>query len=165
MGDAIKGKIHLEDMRLNFDQLTIVKNAQGKMNIDTLKPQKQDQQSKGGTPETKKGGTGQKIPDIQIDHLSLKVGKVVYKDYSQGGAPAVQEYNVNISEEFKDITDVQGLVGAIVFKTVSRTALSSLVDVNLDMLQGAVAIPKSAVESLKDAAGSITEKIKLPFGQ
>ncbi|OGX33741.1 MAG: hypothetical protein A3C36_00555 [Omnitrophica WOR_2 bacterium RIFCSPHIGHO2_02_FULL_52_10] len=165
LGDTIRGNIHLEDMRLNFDQLTIIKNAQGKMNIDTLKPQKQEQQSKGESQGTKKGEAGQKIPDIQIDHLSLKVGKVVYKDYSQGGEPAVQEYNVNISEEFKDIKDVQGLVGAIVSRTVSKTALSSLVDINVDMLQDATAIPISAVEMLKGAADSITETIKLPFGQ
>ena len=165
LSDMLRGKIHLEDIRLNFDQLTIIKNAQGKMNIDTLKPKTQDQPSEGKTQATKKEGTAQKIPDIQIDHLSLKVGKVVYKDYSRGGAPAVQEYNVNLSEEFKDIKNVQDLAAAVVFKTISKTALSSLVDLNVDVLKDVTAIPKTAVESLKEAAESITEKIKLPFGQ
>jgi len=164
LGDALKGTVHLENMRLNFDQFTVVKNAQGKLNIDAFKKMSAGKKAEGESKPSEDQGKAKEIPDIRIDHLSLKVGKVVYKDYSQGGEPVVKEFNVNISEEFKDITDVQSLVMMIVSRAMSKAALTSLVDFNIEGIEGFTTIPQGALEGLKDAAGSITDKIKLPFG-
>jgi len=72
LGDMLKGKLHFEEMRLNFDQLVIIKNADGKMNLEALKPKAKDGSKKPAKEKTsikaKKG-----MPKIQIDHLVLKV--------------------------------------------------------------------------------------------
>ena len=166
LGDILRGNIHLEDIRMDFDQFTIVKNAQGQTNIEALKqPAKKDEKPKGSPVQSKGEDKASKAPDVQIDHISLKVGKVVYKNYSQGGNPVVKEFNVNISEEFSDIKNVQGLMAAIVNKTLAKTALNSLADLNIDAFEGNSSVPQEAVEKLKGAVGVITDKIKLPFGQ
>lgn len=158
LGAIVKGKVHLEDIRLDFDRLVIVKNKQGKVNLESLK-------SKAGKGQPsqdaqKKGDAGsKKAPQIQIDHLALKVGKVIYKDYSQGGEPVIKEFAVNISQEINDVTNIQSLLGTIAGKALAKTALTSLVDLDIDALK----VPEEATGLLKGTAETLKEKIKLPF--
>jgi len=166
LGDIVKGNIHIEDIRLNFDEFVIIKNAQGRTNLEALKPDKKEGASKKDSkkPQVKADKKkGKKALKIQIDHVVLKVGKVVYKDYSKGGDPIIKEYNVNISEEFNDITNIRSLLGIIAMKAMAKTALGDLTGFNVDILKDAIAVPEQAVESLKGVAESI-KNIKLPFG-
>ncbi|HQP10250.1 MAG TPA: AsmA family protein [Candidatus Omnitrophota bacterium] len=155
----MKGQVHLEDVRLNFDQLVIVKNQQGQMNLDALKPKAGADQTT-SKKEDQAGTKEQKAPSVRIDRLSLKVGKVIYKDYSQGGAPAIKEYNINLSEEIRDVTDPKSLLSLIVSKALMQTALGSLADFNIDVEKAS----SQAVDALKGELGTFTDKIKLPFG-
>jgi len=180
LGALIKGKIHLEDIRLDFDQFVIVKNKEGQTNIETLKPKETEALKKeaGEKSEEKKE---KKAPDIQIDHLLVKVGKVVYKDYSQGGEPSVKEFKVNISEEMSDVNsdNMNWLIMLVAQKAIMKTALGSLVDFNVDVVKDVIAVPtqavgvlkgtaettiKGAAETLKGTAETLKGKIKLPFG-
>jgi uncharacterized protein involved in outer membrane biogenesis len=158
LGAIIKGKIHLEDVRLNFDEFVIVKNKEGKTNLEALKPKaKEGQTSKG--PAKKDDSGAKKSPQIQIDHLSIKIGKVVYKDYSQGGDPVIKEYVVNISEEINDVTDPNSLMGFIASKALAKTALASLGDFDISNIK----VPEEASGLLKNTAETLKEKMKLPF--
>ncbi|VAX36961.1 hypothetical protein MNBD_UNCLBAC01-1851 [hydrothermal vent metagenome] len=156
LGNIIKGKIHLEEIRLNFDKLVVIKNANGELNLNVLKPKKKESDDQKSQPdseekkETKKKG---KAPDIQIDHLLLKVGKVVYKDYSKGGEPSVKEFEVNLYEKFDNITNPEMLMTLIVQKVLAKTALSNLL--NFDM--------QGSIDSVKEKMDSFKGKIKLPF--
>lgn len=163
LGDMLKGKVHLEDVRLNFDQFTIVKNAEGRMNVEALKPKAKDG-SKESTKENSDKETKKKAPKIQIDHLVLKVGKVTYKDYSGGGEPSVKEFNVNISEEFSNITNMRKLLGLVASKAIAKTALNIPLDFTADILKDVSGVPKQVVDTLKSTAGLLKDKIKLPFG-
>jgi len=159
LGAILTGKIHIEDIRLDFDQFVVIKNKEGKLNVEALKPKKgagkQIQKE-----EKKKGKTAKgKAPKIQIDHLSLKVGKVVYKDY-QAGDPSVKEYNVNISEEMNDVTDIQALIGQIAGRAAAKAGLASLTGLDVNAMKEAV-----DVDALKGTAESLKKSIKLPFGQ
>jgi len=177
LGAMIKGKIHLEDIRLDFDQFVIVKNKEGQTNIETLKPKEEASKKRGEEKSKEK----KKAPDIQIDHLLVKVGKVVYKDYSQEGEPSVKEFKVNISEEMRDVNsdNMNWLIMLVAQKAIMKTALGSLVDFNVDVVKDAIAVPKEAVGALKDTAETtlkstaetlkgtaetLKKKIKLPFG-
>ncbi|MFH1790840.1 MAG: hypothetical protein ABH885_02515, partial [Candidatus Omnitrophota bacterium] len=54
-----------------------------------------------------------------IDRLRLKIGKVSYKDYSaRQGTPRVMEYNINLDEEYTNITNPYTLVSLIVVKAL-----------------------------------------------
>jgi len=163
LGDMLKGKVHLEDMRLNFDRLVIIKNVDGKMNLEVLKPKAKEESKKSAKD---KGGDGTKkgMPQIQIDHLMLKIGKVVYKDYSGGGEPSVREFNVNISQELTDVTDIRKLLGLVASKAIAKAALNIPFDFTSDILKETIGAPKQVVDTLKNTVDSLKDVIKLPFG-
>jgi uncharacterized protein involved in outer membrane biogenesis len=162
----LKGKVHLEDVRLNFDRLVIVKNEKGLTNIEALRP-KANESSPEKVEEKSKKEEGKKAPDIRIDHLSVKVGKVIYKDDSKGGEPIVKEYNVNFSEELNDIgnRNMAWIIMLVTQKVLTQSALRSLVDVNMDMFKETLEIPDSALDTLKGTAETLKNTLKLPFGK
>jgi len=129
----IKGKIHMQKMRLNLKEFTVIKNERGELNLDSLKVVQA--QKEGRQPQEKEAG---KAPEMQIDSLELKIGKVVYKDYSKGGAPSVQEFKVNLDEKYKNIRDPYSLVSLIVVKTLMNTTIARLTDFDLKGLQGSI---------------------------
>ena len=79
-----------------------------------------------------------KAPEIQIDSLTLKVGKVVYKDYSKGGEPSVQEFNINLDERYQNIDDPNKLVSLIIVKALANTTIAKLTNFDLKGLEGTI---------------------------
>jgi len=162
LGALATGKVHLEEVRLDFDRFVIVKNEQGESNLNALKPK--DKAQKEPAKEGPKATAKKKAPKIQIDHLKLRVGKVIYKDYSKGGEPSVKEFNVNISEDIKDVTNIQVLMGTIATKAIAKTALNSVLDFNTDLLKTTTEVPGQVVDKLKSTTDVLKNTIKLPFG-
>lgn len=142
LGSIIQNKIHLEEVRLNLKEFVVVKNAQGELNINTLRAIA----AKGGSAPEGAPKEEKKMPEIKIDLLNLKIGKVVYKDYSKGAAPLVKEFNVNLDEQYRNITDPKQLVSLIVFKALAHTSIAMLA--NFDM------------GTLKDTMGGQFDKAK-----
>ena len=104
--------------------------------------------------------------------LSLKIGKLIYKDYSGGGEPSIREFNVDISEELTNVTNIKSLLGLVATKALAKSALNIPFDLTTDILKGASGAPKQAVDTLKNTAdtlkntaGTLKDKIKLPFGK
>ena len=73
------GTIHLPEVRIALDEFMVVKNEKGELNLNSLKVV---QAQKKGSAEKEETKTGARMPKIQIDTLKLKIGKVIYKDYS-----------------------------------------------------------------------------------
>ena len=187
LGAFMKGRTHLEEVRINLKEFIIVKNEAGELNLDSLKVVKAAEE-KETIDEGKKGET--KMPELQIDVLELRIDKVVYKDYSKGTPPKVKEYNVNIDERFENITDPKTIVRLIIFKALKNTAIARLANFDLWKLQKgltgtikkttamalrtpgrAIEVGKEAGEKIKETARKTVEKaadtIKkfLPFGK
>lgn len=147
----LKGKIRLPDLRINMRQFTVVKNATGQLNLDALKPVQTAKPKE--TPKAEPAKKG-KAPELQIDNLELKIGKVVYKDYSKGGAPAVTEFNININEKFQNITDPNALVRLIVFKAMSNSTIAALANFDLSGLQGTLTDTLGSSMKMAGAVGT-----------
>jgi len=171
LGALFKNKVHLETLRLDLKELVVIKNKDGELNLDSLKVVKEGKEEKQAPKEEAK----KEASKIQIDDLSLKIGKVIYKDYSKGGAPQVKEFNVNINEQHKNITDPKALVSLIIVKALAKTTIASLANFDMGSLQdqAAQAMGK-ATEALKGIKGTspgtveeATEGIKklFPFGK
>jgi uncharacterized protein involved in outer membrane biogenesis len=125
LGSILKGAPHLETVELDLAQIVIIKNRDGKLNLDALKPA-------GGTKQTtEKPAQQTKAPQIRIDLLHLKIGKVVYKDYSNGGSPSVQEFDLRIDEQYRNITNINAIVPIIVSKALSNAVLGRLVNFDI----------------------------------
>ena len=173
----LKGKVHLYSMKIDLKEFVVVKNKDGKLNLDSLTVV---QSQKEGKKPQDKG----KAPKIQIDNLELKIGKVIYKDYSAGGKPHVREFNVNIYEKLANIEDAYTLVSIIVVRALRNTAIASLTNFDLGGLSNTVAgtlsnatklaadtagkatrIVGETGKAVAETAGRITEKFVLPFGE
>lgn len=174
----IKGKVHLQEMRLNMKEFIVVKDEKGKLNLDSLKVvQAQKEGKKLGSEEK------EKVPEIQIDNLELKIGKAVYKDYSRGGEPSIKEFEINLNERYKNIKNPYALVSLIVVKALKNTTIAGLTGFDLQGLQGTISdtlataqkvavkavekaqeTVKETAETLKKTTETLTETLKFPFG-
>jgi len=187
LGAFMKGKTHLEEVRLNLKEFVVVKNEAGELNLDSLKVVKTAEEEE-VIDEGKKKKT--EMPELQIDLLELRIDKVVYKDYSKGTPPNVKEYNVNIDERYENISDPQTFGRLIILKALKNTTIASLANFDIVRLQKGITgtvrktaekvletpvkvvesgkdlIEDKAAETAKEAVEKAAETIKkiLPFG-
>jgi hypothetical protein len=148
----IRGKVHLEEMRLNLKEFTVVKNEKGELNLDSLKVVQA--QKEGKKPAEKEA----KMPEMQIDSLELKVGKVIYKDYSRGRTPSVREFNLNLDEKYENITDPYSLVSLIVVKSLMNTTIARLTDFDLRGLEGSISDTLASAQKVAEEAAVETKR-------
>ncbi|HTL47207.1 MAG TPA: hypothetical protein VL688_03985 [Verrucomicrobiae bacterium] len=142
LGDILKGNIHLQDLRLHLKELLVIRNKDGKLNLDYLKAATAAKKGEvpppaeqAPAPAEQKKGPGIKV---QIDKVDLKVDRVIYKDYTVGNDPIVQTFDVNISEQHENITNPQTLVTLIVAKALRNTTIARLTNLNSEFLQSNV---------------------------
>jgi len=156
-----KNKIHLEKMVLNLNEFTVVKNEKGVVNLDSLKVVKS--QKTGANPqEEKKAG---KAPEFMIDDIRLKVGKIIYKDYTQGATPKITEVNINLDEQYKNINDPYTLVSLVLVRSLVNTSIGKMVNLDVAGLQSSVnkqllEAQKSVTEAVSKAQTTLTETQK-----
>ena len=189
LGAFIKRKVHLEEVRLNLKEFSVIKNEKGELNLDSLRVVEEKKEEKvEGEEEKEKEKT--KMPELQIDVLELKIGKVVYKDYSKGTPPKSKEFNVNIDERYENITDPRAFISLIIVKALKNTTIARLTNFNLGALQENVAgklkettqkvmetadkeietgkddVEKKVKEAAKETIEKTTDTLKkfLPFG-
>jgi hypothetical protein len=120
------GQIHCPEVTLDLRELVVIKDQEGKMNVDELPIVKAQAKA---APEAD-GPVAEPAPEepktaLQIDLLRLNVNKVVHKDYSGGGQePAIKAYDVGLKDkEYKNITSPQQLVGLIIVEAMGSTAI------------------------------------------
>ena len=70
------------------------------MNVDQLKVVRQG--------KVQRGKPAEQMP-MQIDMLTLGIGRIVSKDHFPGGEPIVKVYDINIRKSYKNITSAQQL--------------------------------------------------------
>jgi hypothetical protein len=139
---VLKGNIHLKAVKLDLQKFLVIKNQNGELNLRSLK----SFQPKGSA----------KAAELRIDILELKIGSVIYKDYSNGMPPKITEFNVNIDQSYKDITNPKALVSLILVKALMNTTISKLANFNLVPLRDmADQIVDSTVDMAKDTAGQL----------
>jgi len=128
----LKGRAHLEEVRLDLKELLIIKNERGELNLDYLKPAAAEKEpAEAKKPEETAATKEKKTPEIQIDRLVLRVGKVIYKDYS-GTTPMIREFDINLNETHENITDINALVPLLVSKALINTTIASLANYDMD---------------------------------
>ena len=154
----LKQDIHLQEIRLELKEFNVIRNKEGKLNLDSLKPVQSEKKEQAPAAEQKPAGEKQPAPKIRIDVLQLKIAKVVYKDYTQGETPSVREFNVNINERFENITDPEALVKIILHRALAKTAIANLINFDLGSLkQGLKDYLPDAGDLLKGISGENTD--------
>ena len=150
-----RGLAHFKEVRLNLKEIVVVKNAKGELNINALKPAKQEKR-----PELAKAKG--EAPKLKIDKLSLTIGKVIYKDYSQGGTAQTQVFDINIQDrQYTNIDNVPAVVSLVMFEALTRTSLSRITNLDLDVFKGgAGGVLNNGLGLAQGGAGKIEETAK-----
>jgi len=151
-----KGLAHFREVRLNLKEIVVIKNANGELNINALKPA--NQKKKAEAEKTQ----GEAAPKLKIDKLSLTIGKVVYKDYSQGSEPRTQIFDINIQDrQYTNIDNVPAVVSLIMFEALTRTSISRLANLDLDVFKdGAGNVLTNGLGLAQGGAGKVQETAK-----
>lgn len=150
--DLLKGKMHVEAIRLHLNEFIVIKNAKGEVNVNALKPIKEGRQQARAAKERPAG----KAPTVQIDYLEYSLGKVVYKDYSKGSPPKVQEFPINVTRKYTNITNPAFIASVIIADTIARTAVARLANVDVS---GATSIVSGTLKEGAESAGGVAQGI------
>lgn len=137
-----KGRVHLQEVQLDLKELLIIKNKDGKLNLDYLKPAGSEKAS------AEKPAKPAKAPQIHIDQLRLKIGKVIYKDYSKGGSPAVQQFDLNLDESYSNISNINAILPLIMTKVLYNTTIGKLINFDLKGLASQLDLSGMNLDSL-----------------
>ena len=150
VGSFLREVYHAEEIELVVPEIVVVKNAAGETNLDRL--------------SALAGKDGEKKPDEpgkelrwRCDRLRLVLGKVVFLDYSRAkdGKPRRETWDLDIDEEFRDLTSPDQIVRLIVLKVVAGTPIR-LVNATVETLkEGLDGVVGVAGEILKGAGGAI----------
>jgi uncharacterized protein involved in outer membrane biogenesis len=128
-------RAHFKTAELDLKELTVVRNKERKLNIDAL-TSVGEKRGQGQKPaEQKEAKQGQKSPQVTIDKLVLKIGKVIYKDYAMGETPVTQTFDIGINEVYRDVTDPKKLVNLIIVRALERTSIAQLTNFDMGALK------------------------------
>ncbi len=143
----LKGRIHVREIRIHIEEITIEKNAQGKINlnelIQKLNQNKKDAQNQGkapapgGPPPESKGPAkpkpGRRIT-TQVDRVMVSIGRARYVDTSKDKF-VERSLNVNIQNfQLQNVTDPASVTEQIVVMVLKKLGLMA-VNAQLDDLQ------------------------------
>jgi len=152
MGDLLKKKVHLNEVRFNLKQLMVVTNSAGQVNLDAFKMKESEAKSQAQTPKKETPKKEGQALEFAIDKVSLKVGKVILKDYSKGQTPSTQEFDINIDIAAENITNMEGLINLVIGKALLKAGLGSFGDFDPTALVD--------TEALQEGAGGMMDKAK-----
>ena len=138
----LKGDLHLPFLVLDLKEMTVIKNREGKLNVDALKVAQKGQQ------EQKPA----KSMPLRIDVATLNLGKVVVKDYTKGERPSVQVYDIGVhNKTFKDIKSAEQFVALVMVQAMGPTALKSAAIYSAATFLGVAILPLGAAAAVYNA--------------
>ena len=98
---------------------------------------------------------------FKIDVLELKIGKVIYKDYTKGATPFVKEFNIALDELYENIDNPYTFASLVMFKALTNTTIASLANFDIGALKNTAAgALSSATKAATDAAATAVESGK-----
>ena len=123
----LKQKRHFLLVEIELKEMGLTKSKEGKLNVDSLKVVQKAESS----PST----------SMQIDLLTLSIGKIVYKDYTVGTEPSVRVFEVNRRKSYKSIPTAQQLALLVLSEPMKATAIKNSEIYGVAMLAGVAVLP------------------------
>jgi uncharacterized protein involved in outer membrane biogenesis len=151
LASFFKNRAHFRTVELNLNELMVVRNKERKLNLDALTALGEKKQQGEKPVEQKEAKQEKKPMQLTVDKLMLKIGRVVYKDYSLGATPFTKTFTIGINEVFKNVTDPNDLVKLIIVRALEGTTIAQLANFNLGALKGDVA------DTLQGGVSGLTE--------
>jgi len=135
-----QNRIHVREVRLNLDEITVERSAKGLVNLTEIGAVKKSSQAKPSgepappspgapsqaPPDARAPAQKAKPPAFQIDTVVLSLGRARYVDFS-GAEPLIRTFPLEINNAvLKNVTDPAQITQQIVFKTLQRVGLDAL---------------------------------------
>lgn len=137
LGALLTGKIHLKQMELDIKELSMVRNKEGRLNVDSLKITEPK-------PKEKKAKKPAKHLAMRMDVVTFGMGRVVSIDYSVEGEPIIYVYDINSKKTYKNIGSAQQLALLIISEPLKAAGIQGLKVYAASMITGAAALPVMA---------------------
>jgi uncharacterized protein involved in outer membrane biogenesis len=159
----LKKELHVLYVRLDLEEVRVIKNKDGKMNVNSLKfaqaPSREPRPEAKSAPETR---SARKQMKMQLDVVSLNIGKVVMEDYSRGGTtPVIKEFNINLrNKEFRDITSPAQLASTIMLEALLPVGLGKAFKVGAEAVGDVYATGLTAVKGTGEAVKGTTKAVE-----
>ena len=152
LASLFKPRKHVETLELNLNELMVERNKERKLNIDSLTALGQKKEEGKKPVEQKEAKQKGEAPQVTIDKLILKIGKVTYKDYSLGETPFTKTFNLGVNEVYRDVTDLDALVKLVIVRALEGTSIAQLANFDLGSLKADVGeIMKTGVSGVTEA--------------
>jgi len=133
-----KRKLHILTAEIDLKEVGLIRNKEGRLNVDALdivKKQRKEQKKSASIP-------------LEIDLLTLGIGKIVHKDYTHGPEPTVQVHDMNIHKSYKNITSAEQLVVLILAEPIKAAGIQGAEIYGAVLLTGVAILPVAAVFTL-----------------
>lgn len=121
---ALTGQWRFPMIVINLHQVVIIRNTEGKLNVDSLKVvQEQVAREKAAkdVPPAEKPPVNM---DFAIDVLKLNIDRVIFKDSSKGDPPVIKVYDVGLKNKtIKNVNGAPQLVTLILVEALKPTAI------------------------------------------
>ncbi|MBF0388424.1 MAG: hypothetical protein HQL20_11360 [Candidatus Omnitrophica bacterium] len=124
-----KVKRHLNLVNIELAEIGLTTNREGKLNVKSLKVAHSDSAP---------------VP-IQIDLVTLGIGKIIFKDYRHGPEPDVRVQEVNGHKSYKCIPTVRQLIALVMAEPMKAAGIKSAEIYGVVMLAGVAVLPVSVV--------------------
>ncbi len=138
----IKGKMHFPYINVDLKEMVIIKNMQGRLNVDALKV---SQKPQGPSPSQ----APQAMRPFSIDVMKLNLERTVYIEYSPANRPLVKVFDVGFKNKtFKNIKSVRQLSIIILTQGMGPAAIKSAAIYGVATILGASLLPVGVVAVL-----------------
>jgi len=107
----LQKKLHIPLMVLNLEEVVVIKDKEGQLNVNALKiaePAGKEEETE-AKPKEEAKKPSEPMP-MQIDEVTLSIGRVVMKDFTQGDTPKIETFDIDLKDKtYKNITSAQQL--------------------------------------------------------
>ncbi|MGA2775658.1 MAG: AsmA family protein [Candidatus Omnitrophota bacterium] len=141
----LRKKLHLFNVEVELKEMDLVRNKEGKLNVDALKVVEEG--------KNKQGKPSGQMP-LQIDMLKLGMGRIILKDYSSEKEPVVKVYDIKLHKGYKNITSTQQLTALILTEPMKAAGIQGAQIYGVAMLAGVAVFPVALAATFtgKDSA-------------
>lgn len=151
LASFFKGKLYLSLLEIDLKEIGLVRNKEGKLNVDNLKIAQK--------PATTEKKPAAKPMEMQIDLFNLSMGRIVSQDYTVSPGPAIQVYDINLKKSYKNITSAHQLAALIIAEPMKAAGIRGAAIYGVSALAGVAMLPAATAFTLlgKDSAQQILD--------
>jgi len=156
LGSMIAGTPHVKELRINLNEVVVVKNEKGETNALKLKSVAASSGGSSGGEKAPPGPapTEEKKATYKVDLLKVHVGTVRYLDYSKS-KPTEKKMVLNLDATYKDIDENTNISRLVLVTALSQAGIPDLSGVTDSLKKGMGDVTDAAGKAVKGAADAV----------